>query len=528
MFKGLTGLKKVVRGGISAVSEGTTQLAEQVVGDPSTSSSHLKESLKQTVKGGVASVVGAKESALEEAEEHTGISKEKVGKVAHDIKHYGAFGEDYLGFSDPTKDLRKAVKQREKAAKKARKAKKKKTGKKEDLFDPENLAKYKKELEEKRRRQELEADRGEDESGDSDAAAAGGNRHEEAAEGEPNLNLNLAAPVPDSGSDTSAAPTPLKEAATPSGGAPAKESENWKLFESLTSGVDHLIKKTQEDLGEIKKESYFQQKQTKVVDKTKEAKEKKQKKKKKKAWVDLDAGGFEDFDGDVDQLREKKKHSSSESEADSSETEEEGGDKDEEHRDEDGQQAAEQEQQQQLQQEEQEEEEKSAKPIVFKEPSVEEVYDPDEDDDLFNTNFVDAITSGDVKLAVVEEDTVIPDEEEDDPFNTAIAEVVVKKQEEAKRKEQNKLKFTGLSSVADVLSGKADKVDKSLVEQTVKRKRRRANRINLIGEDGTEVTNLEEISKTVVDSAKQSDQVNFIMETSSFQAILPFSFPTTT
>ena len=60
------------------------------------------------------------------------------------VKHYGAFGEDYLGYSDPTKDLRKAVKQKEKAAKKARKAKKKKTGKKEDdLFDPENLAKFK-------------------------------------------------------------------------------------------------------------------------------------------------------------------------------------------------------------------------------------------------------------------------------------------------------------------------------------------------------------------------------------------------
>jgi hypothetical protein len=29
----------------------------------------------------------------------------------HNIKHYGAFGEDYLGYSDPTKDLRKAVKQ---------------------------------------------------------------------------------------------------------------------------------------------------------------------------------------------------------------------------------------------------------------------------------------------------------------------------------------------------------------------------------------------------------------------------------
>ena len=55
------------------------------------------------------------------------------------------------GYSDPGKDLRKAVKAKEKAAKKAKKAKKKKGLKEEDLFDPKNLAKYKAEIEEKRR-----------------------------------------------------------------------------------------------------------------------------------------------------------------------------------------------------------------------------------------------------------------------------------------------------------------------------------------------------------------------------------------
>jgi hypothetical protein len=46
--------------------------------------------------------------------------------------------------------LRKAVKQKEKAAKKAKKANKKRTGKKEDLFDPANLEKYKREIEQRR------------------------------------------------------------------------------------------------------------------------------------------------------------------------------------------------------------------------------------------------------------------------------------------------------------------------------------------------------------------------------------------
>ena len=75
---------------------------------------------------------------------------DKAAEVVHKVKHYGAFGEDYLGYSDPTKDLRKAVKKKEKAAKKAKKANKKKTGKKEDLFDPENLEKYKREIEQRR------------------------------------------------------------------------------------------------------------------------------------------------------------------------------------------------------------------------------------------------------------------------------------------------------------------------------------------------------------------------------------------
>jgi hypothetical protein len=55
------------------------------------------------------------------------------------------------GYSDPSKELRKAVKAKEKAAKKAKKEKKKKGEKAEDLFDPANLAKYKQELEEKRK-----------------------------------------------------------------------------------------------------------------------------------------------------------------------------------------------------------------------------------------------------------------------------------------------------------------------------------------------------------------------------------------
>ena len=90
---------------------------------------------------------------------------------------------------------------------------------------------------------------------------------------------------------------------------------------------------------------------------------------------------------------------------------------------------------------------------------------------MFNTDFVDAITSGDIKLAVIPDDPVY-DDDGDDPFNTAYAEEIVKTDKEKKRKEASRLKFSGLSSVADVLSGKTDKLDKELIEVTVKSKRR--------------------------------------------------------
>ena len=120
--------------------------------------------------------------------------------------------------------------------------------------------------------------------------------------------------------------------------------------------------------------------------------------------------------------------------------------------------------------------------------------DLDEEEDLFNTDFVDAITSGDVKLAVIPDDPVY----DDDPFNTDFADKIVKSEKEDKRKAANRLKFTGLSSVADVLTGKTDKVDKELIEVTVKKKRRRANRINLIGEDQEEVTKTDQIAESIV------------------------------
>ena len=91
---------------------------------------------------------------------------------------------------------------------------------------------------------------------------------------------------------------------------------------------------------------------------------------------------------------------------------------------------------------------------------------------------------------------------DDDPFNTGFADAIVKKDKEEKRREASRIKFTGLSSVADVLSGRAEKVDESLVELTVKQKRRRANRINLIAEKETDITARENIGTFGSEPAK--------------------------
>ena len=228
MFKGLYGLKQVVTGGFSAVKEQTGQLAGQVVSDPSTSQGHLKETLKQKLEN----LKESGEHAIDSSE-NTVQAKESVKAAAHTVKHYGAFGEDYLGYSDPTKELRKEVKKREKAAKKARKAKKKKGGKKEDLFDPENLAKYKLELEEKKKEREaaladaaaIAQERTGEHSTSSDKDKPDSNKSSPSKEEQIKFTLDLAQPIPGQiSAKGSGATTPAK---TP------KDTEDWQFFAVL-------------------------------------------------------------------------------------------------------------------------------------------------------------------------------------------------------------------------------------------------------------------------------------------------------
>ena len=152
------GIKKAVQGakqGVLVVADKGSDVVGGFSEDPDFSASGVKSKLKDArdqLKGGKQFVSESGDDIIDKVgEDRIEDTKELAKDVAHNVKHYGAFGENFLGYSDPTKDLRKAVKAKEKAAKKAKKAQKKKGGKAEDLFDPENLAKYKAELEEKRR-----------------------------------------------------------------------------------------------------------------------------------------------------------------------------------------------------------------------------------------------------------------------------------------------------------------------------------------------------------------------------------------
>ena len=288
----------------SAVAEHSSDLAEKVYTDPTTSQGHLKENLKAKVKG----VVASGEQISSEA--HAKEKADEVAKVVSKVKHFGKLGEDYLGYEDPNKDIRKAVKAKEKAAKKARKAKKKKTGKKEDLFDPENLAKFKLELEERKKREaEFLNDQEEVDAEDVDEHSdqeSDKKEDEEEKEFKFTLELDEAgfASVPGAGAKSgksSTTPTPLR---LKSPLTPIKTHTDDQLwFESLTAGVDAVIKKKTEELADIKVDSYFQKKSDPVAvegsDTEAASAEAGGKKKKGKKWVDLDKAGFDDLDGSV-------------------------------------------------------------------------------------------------------------------------------------------------------------------------------------------------------------------------------------
>ncbi|KAK3914988.1 Protein stoned-A [Frankliniella fusca] len=282
--------------------------------------------------------------------------------------------------------------------------KKKKKGKKgkhkgdEDLFTPEELEEYKRQkaLREQQEHQEAEASQACEEGGaDAHAGSSSG----------------------------SAAPENGAAAAGATAAASAAEDED--RLQALLGGVDSILNKTQRDLERIKSTSFFQRKPTPSELESKRAQGPPSRpsapsaaavasastsKKGKKRWV-----GFEG-DGDEEDSEDEHPQPAAPPAA-----------------------AA----------------EAAFEPAHENEHEEEEESEEEEDDgdDIFDTSYIDVITSGEVKLAYIPDSPTEQPDDGDDPFDTTYAAKVIGNDEDIKKRQ--KLEKVSLGIAVDVLTGKA-------------------------------------------------------------------------
>lgn len=197
-------------------------------------------------------------------------------------------------------------------------------------------------------------------------------------------------------------------AAAAAGGSvkPKTDDDEWSKFNQLTTGIDSILKKTQGDLDRIKESSFFQRVTPKRVDPK---------------------------PAEVEAPPEKSSDASTEHpEGAVALTEEE---------------LAEQ-----------------RKLASLKEAGVIELSESEEEseeaDDIFDTNYIDELTSGNVPLAYVPES---PDELESgpDPFDTAYADKLIKGPEVSKRGK----KIVNIGAAVEVLTGRVEKVSSSALKR---------------------------------------------------------------
>ena len=193
----------------------------------------------------------------------------------------------------------------------------------------------------------------------------------------------------------------LEEASGEQGAAAG--SDAWQKFEALTSGVDSILKKTQDDLDRIKSTSFFQRKAPEPEpdpEDNPEVQAKKQELARKYVGFDKDGNPIE------------------------------------------------------LKEEEHEEKDKSLK--VTKDGFVEVSDDEEEhedsaEEDIFDTTYLDVLENIDVQLAYIP-DSPTQEELGDDPFDTSNADKVLKTVDKTGKK------LVSLGNAVEVLSGRVDYV----------------------------------------------------------------------
>ncbi|EDW27022.1 GL16535 [Drosophila persimilis] len=286
------------------------------------------------------------------------------------------------------------------------KKKKKKSKKDQELFTEEELEQYKRELRAKQEAAANKSDAGESDGGASDVEGAAGATYHRSSVGDAHLAESGAAST-----STDDHHHQHQHQSSSGGGG----DEEWAKFKALTSGVDTILHKTQDELDRIKKESFYQRLPS--------AAEKKKQEEEEAARLEAQR-----------QERERQRLALIESQRD-----------------------------------------KLAEAVV--ELSDSEDDQQDEVDDIFATDYIEAITSGELQLAVVPDSPVYPADDGPDPFDTAYAEKVIVGADKAKG---NK-KLVSLGAAVEVLSGRVDR-DHALALANPKRKLRKGIQNLLLSE----------------------------------------------
>ncbi|KAL1455324.1 hypothetical protein WDU94_009427 [Cyamophila willieti] len=228
------------------------------------------------------------------------------------------------------------------------------------------------------------------------------------------------------------------------------KSEEWQKFKALTAGVDSILKKTHDDLAQLKETSYFQRKPpgpSEYGSETSKGNEKEHN------WTDFEEGegpegGLEEAAGTEAPPRLEDL------------------------------------------------------PLKFEDyDSEDSEEDSDVDEDLFDTTYLDLVNTEGLQLAYIP-DSPIEKDDGPDPFDTSIVDKVIKPESEKERKR----KLISLGCAVDVLAGKVDKPVSPLPEHHESTPRRRPKPVDLLlasfDEQSTTAADLENVSKTLEEPVK--------------------------
>lgn len=208
--------------------------------------------------------------------------------------------------------------------------------------------------------------------------------------------------------------------------------DEWSKFNALTTGIDSILKRTQGDLDRIKEQSFFQRVEPKSVKSAKEREEEKRLQQKEEKEAAVAAANVVTEPTPEDQL---------------------------------------------------------AQAVIELSESEEE---SEEADDIFDTTYIDTLTSGDVQLAYVPESPTEDFDEGPDPFDTAYADKLIKGPEVSKRGK----KIVNIGAAVEVLTGRVEKVS------TVTARRPRRGPQNLLLESFDEGTQLPNESEPISEPVK--------------------------